>query len=117
MRTVQSIKVAFGITIMLIMCSFIIFPEGPPAYASEGGNVLTHKVKDIDGNEIDLSTYGGKVLMIVNVASKCGLTSQYEDLVAIHNKYRDRGFEILAFPANNFMMFPVFNLSFCSVFY
>ena len=56
----------------------------------------------IDGKEIALSTYRGKVVMIVNVASKCGLTPQYKGLEALYEKYKDRGFVILGFPANNF---------------
>jgi glutathione peroxidase len=58
---------------------------------------------DIDGTSVDLSSYQGKVLMLVNVASKCGLTPQYTQHVEIHQKYRDQGFEVLGFPANNFM--------------
>lgn len=72
-----------------------------PAFG--GAQVLDHKMKDIDGKEVDLAKYKGKVVMIVNVASKCGLTPQYEQLVDIHNKYKDKGFTILGFPANNFM--------------
>jgi glutathione peroxidase len=59
-------------------------------------------VKDIDGKEIYLSSYKGKVLLIVNVASKCGYTPQYEGLQKIYEKYSDKGFEILAFPCNDF---------------
>lgn len=72
-----------------------------PAFG--GAQVLDHKMMDIDGNEVDLAKYKGKVVMIVNVASKCGLTPQYEQLVDIHKKYKDQGFTILGFPANNFM--------------
>ncbi len=53
--------------------------------------------------EIKLETYKGKVVMIVNTASKCGLTPQYEALQAVYDKYKDKDFEILGFPANNFM--------------
>ena len=60
-------------------------------------------VKDIDGSDVSLANYKGKVLLIVNVASKCGLTPQYEGLEAIYRKYKDQGFEILAFPCNQFM--------------
>jgi len=59
-------------------------------------------VKDIDGKEIYLSQYKGKVLLIVNVASKCGYTPQYEGLQKIYEKYKDQGFEVLAFPCNDF---------------
>jgi glutathione peroxidase len=60
------------------------------------------KVTDIDGNEVVLSKYKGNVLLIVNVASKCGFTPQYEGLQKIYEKYKDKGFYVLGFPANNF---------------
>ena len=60
-------------------------------------------MKDIDGKDVKLDAYKGKVAMIVNVASKCGLTPQYEGLEALYEKYKDKGFVILGFPANNFM--------------
>ena len=59
-------------------------------------------MKDIDGNDVDLSEFEGKVLLVVNVASECGFTPQYENLVSLHNKYKDRGLVVLGFPANNF---------------
>ncbi len=70
--------------------------------AKEGAQVLDSKMKDIDGKEVDLSKYKGKVVMIVNVASKCGFTPQYEQLEAVYEKYKDKGFVILGFPANDF---------------
>lgn len=57
---------------------------------------------DIDGQEQSLAAYKGKVVMIVNVASECGLTPQYEHLQGIYEQYKDQGFVILGFPANNF---------------
>jgi glutathione peroxidase len=61
------------------------------------------KVKTIEGGEKDLSDYKGKVLLIVNTATKCGLTPQYEGLQKLYEKYADKGFEILDFPCNQFL--------------
>lgn len=57
---------------------------------------------DIDGYPVDLKTFKGKVLLIVNTASMCGNTPQYADLEEMYERYRERGFEVLAFPANDF---------------
>ncbi len=65
-------------------------------------NVYDIKVKTMNGEDKSLSDYRGKTLLIVNVASKCGYTPQYEALEKIYEKYKDRGFEILAFPCNDF---------------
>ncbi len=75
------------------------------AFATEGraaDSVLDFNMKDIDGKEVDLSKYKGDVILIVNVASKCGYTPQYADLEEVYEKYKDQGFTILAFPANEF---------------
>jgi glutathione peroxidase len=65
-------------------------------------SVLSFKMKGIDGKEVDLSQYKGKVVMFVNVASKCGLTPQYKGLQAIYEQYKDQGFVIVGVPANEF---------------
>ena len=66
-------------------------------------SVLDIKVKDIDGKDTSLNAYKGKVMLVVNVASKCGLTPQYKSLEAIHEKFRDKGFTVLGFPCNQFL--------------
>jgi glutathione peroxidase len=65
--------------------------------------VYDFEVKTIDGEVVGLGQYKGKVLLIVNTASRCGFTPQYDGLEKLYAKYKDRGFEVLAFPANNFM--------------
>lgn len=65
-------------------------------------NIKQITVKDIDGKSVNLSDYKGKVLLIVNVASYCGFTKQYTGLEQIYKQYKDKGFEILAFPCNQF---------------
>ena len=84
-------------------------------------SIYDFTVKDIKGNDVSLANYKGKVLLIVNVASKCGLTPQYEGLEALYQKYKEQGLEILAFPCNQFLeQEPGTNdeiLDFCSINY
>ena len=65
-------------------------------------SVYEFTVKDNKGNNVSLSEFKGKVLLIVNTATKCGLTPQYEGLESLYEKYKDQGFEILDFPCNQF---------------
>lgn len=65
-------------------------------------NIYQFKVTDLSGKEFDFVTLKGKKVMIVNTASKCGLTPQYKDLETIYKEYKDKGFVIIGFPANNF---------------
>jgi glutathione peroxidase len=65
-------------------------------------SVYDFKVKNIKGETVSLDTFRGKVLLIVNTASKCGFTPQYAGLQTLYNEYRDQGLEILGFPSNQF---------------
>ncbi len=74
-----------------------------PLYAAEKvPAVLNFKMKALDGKEVSLSKYQGKVILIVNVASRCGATPQYEPLQKLYETYKDKGFVILGFPCNQF---------------
>jgi glutathione peroxidase len=78
------------------------------APAKNGDKPMSHGIYDfrvatIDGEQKSLADYRGRTLLIVNTASRCGFTPQYTSLEALYQRYKDRGFEILAFPANNFM--------------
>lgn len=84
-----------AITLFLITLSFVFMTP------SKNKNVHDFKVKTIDGKEISLSSYKGKKMLIVNVASKCGYTPQYKELEELSLKYKDK-LVVLGFPANNF---------------
>lgn len=84
-------------------------------------SVYDFTVKAMDGNQIALDIYNGKVLLIVNTASKCGFTPQFKELESLYKTYKDQGFEILGFPCNQFAAQDPGNdaeiLSFCSLNY
>jgi glutathione peroxidase len=63
---------------------------------------LTFKMKDIHGKDVNFESFKGKVVLAVNVASKCGFTPQYEGLESLYNQYKDDGFIVIGFPSNNF---------------
>jgi len=91
----------------VLMIVLIIFLSKTEAEIKNEGSNMDNNikkiiVKDIDGKSVNLSDYKGKVLLIVNVASYCGYTKQYAGLEKIYKDYKDKGFEILAFPCNQF---------------
>lgn len=82
------------------LCLALFGLVGATAMAAD--TVHEFKMKSIDGKEVELSEYKGKVLLIVNVASQCGLTPQYEQLQALHEKYKDKGLVVIGVPCNQF---------------
>jgi len=80
---------------------FSFFKKDTKSYPK--GSIHSFVVKTLQGNEFDFSTLKGKKILIVNTASKCGLTPQYEKLQKIYDKYKSDNFEIIGFPANNFL--------------
>jgi len=99
--TVLAVFAAAGVVAAAYAYGFIFNPS--PADPPKERTMYEFEMKDIEGNPVKLDAYEGKVVMIVNTASKCGLTPQYEGLQALYDKYKDKGFVILGFPANNFM--------------
>ncbi|MDZ7617606.1 MAG: glutathione peroxidase [Patescibacteria group bacterium] len=92
--------------VLIFVCGMAFFGIGcgrPVASAEQEASALRFKMKSLAGEEVDLARYEGKVVMIVNVASKCGLTPQYEQLQALHEKYAGRGLAVLGFPCNQFL--------------
>lgn len=87
---------------MKLLLSLIFIGLGSIMIDNTDTSIYNFNLTDIDGNQVSLEQYKGKVIMIVNVASKCGFTPQYEGLQNIYETYKDDGFVILGFPANNF---------------
>lgn len=81
----------------------LLLAISPISAAAQTANVYSFTMTDIDGQAVNLADYKGKALLIVNTASHCGYTKQYAGLEKLYETYKDKGFEILAFPANNFM--------------
>lgn len=87
------------LTAAILICAFV-----PLAVADEDHEcALNFKAKNIDGETVDLEDYEGNVVLIVNVASKCGLTPQYTDLQKLYEEYKGKGLVVLGFPCNQFL--------------
>jgi len=92
----------FGMLFMILVAITFIFSVAAAEEIKTKSPLYDFTVRDIDGKEMSLSEYKEKVILIVNVASKCGHTPQYEGLQKIYSEYQDQGLVVLGFPANNF---------------
>ena len=99
--------------VFIATCALLLFScqnQAQPKKSTMNTNTATtaketiyqFKVEDLSGNSFDFASLKGKKIMIVNTASKCGLTPQYKDLEAVYKEYKDKGLVIVGFPANNF---------------
>lgn len=91
-----------SIGISALVLTFLAAGVVVAADKSEKKPPLAYTMKSLTGKPVDLSQYKGKVVLIVNTASECGLTPQYEGLQSLHKKYKDKGLAILGFPCNQF---------------
>lgn len=100
----KKIITALGLVIGLLLgCQNKIIEKPTSELMENRPNIYGFKLKDLNGAEFDFATLKGKKIMIVNTASKCGLTPQYKDLQALYEKHKDQNFVIIGFPANDFM--------------
>ena len=88
--------------VSLLVMALMAAPQIRPQEAPAVNSVLNLTMNSLDGKPVNLSKYQGNVVLIVNVASECGYTPQYEGLQALHKKYAGRGLRILGFPSNDF---------------
>jgi len=96
------IKVALVVIITMGLAAFLSSKFSKADVKEVSGSIYDFKMKSLDGKEIDFNQYKGKSMLIVNTASKCGYTPQYEDLEKLHDQFGDK-VAVLGFPANNFL--------------
>jgi len=89
-------------TLIFLLSVTMVALAGPTADAADAPAALDYNMQTLDGKDVHLGKYLGKVVLVVNVASKCGLTPQYEQLQALHDEYAREGLAVLGFPCNQF---------------
>jgi glutathione peroxidase len=95
-------RLAMVVSLVALTAAAGVLGAGRPAGGPGARSIYDFTMKDIDGKQINLADFKGKVVLVINVASRCGFTPQYEGLQKLYLKYRDQGFVVLGFPANNF---------------
>lgn len=98
----QMILSLLAVPVFAMSFSLFFGKKTSPLDPTAAGSLYDFKMKDIDGKEMPLAKFKGKVVVVVNVASKCGLTPQYEGLQKLYTTYKDKGLVVLGFPANQF---------------
>ena len=98
---ITAAAIVIGLAVAAYSFGLILNPS--PSEPTKERSMYEFTMKDIDGNDVSLGKYKGSVVMLVNTASRCGLTPQYEGLQKIYDQYKDKGFVVLGFPANNFL--------------
>lgn len=100
----KKIVTVLGLVFGLITgCQNKVIEKSPEELMDNRPTIYNYKVTDINGDEFDFASLKGKRILVVNTASKCGLTPQYKDLQTLYDKYKDQNFVIVGFPANDFM--------------
>src|SRR5688572_2792363 len=88
--------------LLALVMALMAVPQTKPQETAKVPDVLNFTMNSLDGKPVNLSKYQGKVVLIVNVASECGFTPQYQGLQDLHKKYGSRGLSVLGFPSNDF---------------
>jgi glutathione peroxidase len=96
------LKLLMVLSLLVVAVAVVVPTSAEDKTAAKKPAALDFKMKSLAGKDVDLSKYQGQVVLVVNVASACGLTPQYEQLQALHEKYAEKGLAVLGFPCNQF---------------
>jgi glutathione peroxidase len=102
MKQLCSLALAATMSLVVASSTSCTASAAEPSATTTKAEALDLVVTDIDGKKVDLKSYRGTALLVVNVASECGYTPQYAELQQLHQRYKDRGFTVLGFPSNDY---------------